>query len=434
MEQIPGRKNPTWLTIPFLSIILLATVCLAAPSWLGSAAVEEGVSIVDNPDRSIHGETTLEPEQMWRIGGDDDPSGILLGQTIDVVVDEEDVSFILDATMSTVLVVAPDGTVLRTIGREGDGPGEFRGVMEMEFLPDGSLGVMELMPSKLVTIDREGIPTSNWRLGGEGENVGMSHMRHMEASGGGLVVGMISTRFDEGKVTITDSLDRYGEDGLPTVTFLASSREQSGGAIRLSIGGGDDFAGNFTTLPDGRIVVFQKAHEYKLEIFEPGGSLQRVIRRDYEPVRRADEDIEEAREQAAEMSARYGGSGDDDVEEFERDISQVVARADGELWVLSSRGVRDCPPDHLGIFDVFDADGRYTRTLRLAADYDPENDRFQIVGDRLFVFKQAQNAPDRSYSGGGGNMMVVIAGGNSDEEEEDDEEPMPFEVICYRLP
>nr|MBC8426666.1 hypothetical protein [bacterium] len=227
-------------------------------------------------------------------------------------------------------------------------------------------------------------------------------------------------------------LGRYGADGAQLTEILETSREQSGGAISLTIGGDDDFAGNFTVLPDERVVVYQKAQEYKLEIFAPDGSPQRIIRRDYDSLRRTDEDLEEARELAAELAARFGGDDDDGVQEYEQDISRVVARADGELWVLSSRGLRGCPAGHLGVFDVFDPDGRFVRTLRIAADFDPDDDRFLVVGDRLYVFKQALNAPDRNFSGGGGAMVMVVAG--REEDEDDGEEPMPFEVICYRLP
>ena len=32
-----------------------------------------------------------------------------------------------------------------------------------------------------------------------------------------------------------------------------------------------------------------------------------------------------------------------DIDEYERDVQDVVARPDGELWLLSGRGVRHCP-------------------------------------------------------------------------------------------
>jgi hypothetical protein len=264
----------------------------------------------------------------------------------------------------------------------------------------------------------------------------MNHIRHMEGSVGGLVVGLVSTRFEDGKVTITNRLGAIDEAGSQVATFLETSTEQSGGAVSISIGGGDDFAGNFTTTDDGHVVVFQKAQEYKLEVYGREG-LERIIRRDFERVRVNDEDLAAAREQAEALRARFGDGAGGDVPEFVRDISQVVARPNGELWVLSSRGALDCPASHVGRFDVFDSDGRYVRNARIAADYDPEHDNFQIIGDRLFVYKEAQNAPDRSYSdgggGGGAGMTMMIVSGGADDEEEDEREPMPYEVICYRL-
>ncbi|MDX2475183.1 MAG: hypothetical protein QNL91_15920 [Candidatus Krumholzibacteria bacterium] len=124
-----------------------------------------------------------------------------------------------------------------------------------------------------------------------------------------------------------------------------------------------------------------------------------------------------------------------EIEEMARDISAVIARPNGELWVMNSRGERECPAGHIGIFDVFDTQGRFVRTLRREADYSPDDDQYLIRGNHLYVLKEAQNAPDRTFSGGGGNMMMVMSsGGGGEEEEDDDEEPRPYEVICYELP
>ena len=424
------------LVLP-LAILTQAATVAAAPTWLGFETEEEGVLTVMNPDAPmIDAPRVMTPEPLWRIGGDDDPQDTLLGLVTDTDVDEDGNAYVLDATLSTVLVVAEDGTILRTVGREGEGPGEFTSGQELELLPDGGVVVMELMPGRLVVMDREGVPVSGWRLGGDGLQNGMLHMRHMETAGDGLAIGLISTRFDEGSVTIVNRLARLDASGKFDVTYREVSEEQSGGSISLTIGGEDDFMGNFTVDSTGRVVVFRRAHAYELEFYGDDGSLQRILRRDYEPLRRTDEDLEEAREQLEAMHERFGGVDfDTEVEEFEDDIQDVVARPGGEIWVLSGRGVRGCPEGHLGDFDVFDADGRFVRTARIAADYDPRYDLYQFVDDRLFIYKEAQNAPDRTFAGGGGDntMMMIVAGGGSDDDEDDDREPQPYEVICYRL-
>ncbi len=135
------------------------------------------------------------------------------------------------------------------------------------------------------------------------------------------------------------------------------------------------------------------------------------------------------------MRERFGGNMEMEIEEMARDIGEVIARPNGEFWVMSSRGERECPDGHIGIFDVFDAKGRFVHTLRLEADYNADDDQYLIRGNHLYVLKEAQNAPDRTFSGGGGNMMMVVSsGGSSDEDEDEDEEPRPYEVICYELP
>ena len=395
------RFRPAMLFALPLAVIALAAATPAALSWLGHEAEEDGVTAVMNPAAPVQpAESVVTPEPLWRIGGDDDPAGTLLGLITDVDVDEDGVAYILDSTLSTVLAVDPAGEILHTAGREGDGPGEFRSGQELELLPGGLLGVMELLPSRLVVMERDGRPATGWRMGGDGVQEVMSHIRRMECSGGDLVVGLVDTRFNEGKATVAHRLARFGADGETGVTYLESSSEQSGSSITLSLAGGDDFTDNFTTTTDGRVVVYRRAHEYKLEIYGTDGALRRIVRRVYEPLRRTDEDLEEAREMARSLRARFGGAGGDDS------------------------------------FDVFDAEGRFDRAARLVVDYDPEYDNYQFVGERLFVFKEAQNAPDRTFSSGGGGastMMVVMSGRNEDEEEEDEREPRPYEVICYRL-
>ncbi len=426
-------QSPRSRLVLLLASIALAATCAAAPSWLGFETQENGIPVVMNPAVPMDdGLQVLAPEPMWRIGGDDDPAGTLLGLITDADVDDEGNAYVLDATLSTVLVIGEDGTILRTVGREGEGPGEFRSGQELELLPDGLVGVMELMPGRLVVLDREGIPASGWRLGGDGLQTGMLHMRHMETAGDALVVGLISTRFGDGAVTTVNRLARLDATGEFGATYLETSEEQSGGSISLSIGGDNDFAGNFIAASDGRVVVYRRSHAYELEFYGDDGALQRILRREYEPLRRTDEDLEQAREMEASLRERFGTERE--IEEYELVVRNVVARPDGEIWVLSGRGRRACPAGHLGDFDVFDADGRFVRTARIAADYDPDHDNYQIVGDRLFVYKEAQNAPDRSFTGGGGgsSMMMVMVTGN-DDDDEDDREPEPYEVICYRL-
>jgi len=174
-----------------------------------------------------------------------------------------------------------------------------------------------------------------------------------------------------------------------------------------------------------------------LQVYGADGAQQQMIRRQYTSIRRPDAELEAAREQAERMSEQFGGDMEIEVQEMADDISGVIARPGGELWVANSQGSRDSDEQAIGWFDVYDTGGRYVHRLRIEEDYDPESDSYVLYGDRLFVFKEAQNAPPRTSTmggGGGGATMVMMVGGNPGAEEDEDEEALPYEVICYRLP
>jgi hypothetical protein len=416
-----------------VSVVLLAAVSLAAPSWNGSMGEEDGWPVTMNPATPMGADEVIQPEQMWRIGGDDED--VLFGLIDDALVDEAGNTYLLDSVLSSIYVVDAAGEITRTIGGEGDGPGEFRFAQELIFLPNGDVGIMEMMPGKIVVVDREGTPRPSFALGEGGQGL-MNHLQHIDANGDAVLIGKVVTTFGEGSATTNYTLSSYDAEGSEQAVLMENKEVQSGGNISLNIGGGDnEFTSNFTLCPDGRVVVFQKAKEYRLDVFDAAGAQQGIIRRDYKSVRRSDKSLAAAHKQAEEMRERFGGNLEMEVEEYARDISDVIARPDGEIWVVNSQGDKECPEQSLGLFDVFDESGRYSRRVRIEADYDSERDNFCLIDDRLYIFKEAQKAPPRSStSGGGGMMIMMVSGSSASEDEDEDEEVMPYEVICYRLP
>jgi hypothetical protein len=78
------------------------------------------------------------------------------------------------------------------------------------------------------------------------------------------------------------------------------------------------------------------------------------------------------------------------------------------------------PEGAIGVFDVFDRDGRYVRQLTLMGEGDPLDDGIFILGDRVFVITDLLDAD------------LATHGGKKGEEAEMDEAE-PIEVICYSL-
>lgn len=436
MKSVEKNRGPwSMCLLLVMAVTLLASSVSSAPTWGGSLGEENGWPLVMNPATPMEAEEVIKPVQQWRIGGDEED--VLFGLIEDALVDEDDNIFLLDTVLNTVYMVNSEGEIVKNLGGEGDGPGEFRFAREMVFLPDGTLGIMEMMPGKIVVVDLEGNPHPSFALADGGQGM-MYHMQHVDANSDVVLIGKVVTAFGEGSATTDYTLSSYNGDGLELATLFEHQEKQSGGNISLSLGGGDnDFTSKFTVCEDGRVIVYSNTKEYKLEVLDAMGTKKHIIRRDYETIRRSDEELDASRRQAEQMRKRFGGDMEMAIEEFADDISDVIARPGGDIWVANSQGSKDCPEQSIGIFDVFDKDGKYTKRVRIEADYNPERDRFKFCDDMLFVFKEAQKAPDRTSTmggGGGGMMIMMVSGGGGSDEEDEDEEAMPYEVICYRLP
>lgn len=429
----PNRpENATLGVLLAAALTLTAVTGLAAPVWQGHRDQEDGVLTVYNPATPLDEPSVIKPEPQWRLGAEDDEAETLFGLITDARRTTDGTTYLLDAVLSTVYEVDPAGEVRRTLGREGDGPGEFRNALSLALLPGRSVGVVERMPSHMVVFGPDGLSRPSVELGdGEG---GRSHVQRLEIAGDRMLMSMFSTRFNAGKAEIRTLLGCFDLSGKLLHKVLHTFEEQSGGSISISSGEDNDFSNNWTLGSAGQIVVYRRTSQYLIEVFAPDGTPRQRIRRRYTSVRLPDAEIAAQREQRERMRERFGASVEADIEEMARDIDDVVARRNGEIWVLSSRGVRDCPPGSIGVFDVFDDQGRFVRQTWIEADYSPDDDQFLIRDDYLYVLKEAQNAPDRTFSGGGGMMMVQMSSGGGNDDDDDAAEQRPYEVICYALP
>ena len=412
-----------------LAALVLAAPAPRADAWRGEERREDGVPLLANPAAPMAAPRTVEPQLLWRIGGDDETDPVL-GLVLSIAVDEDGNAYLLDSQLNEIHVVSPAGEILRTIGHEGEGPGEFAMPMGLFLLPDGSLGVHQPMPARVAVLDRDGEGRSDFRLPGAGDG-GMRRVMEARGAGDRVLMALMRPTFETGKLILDRSLVALDAEGalLATLYAVREEQEMTGGGIALRAGGGEeDFVRRWSPLPDGGVLVAPFWSRYRILDIGPDGGTRRIIEREYEPVRRSREEMDELREQFAE-----GLTGvDPEIPEIERAIERVVARPGGGFWVLSSQGLRDRETGTLGVFEVYDAGGRYERTLSIATDYDPDRDRWLVDGDRLFVIKEGLAMPPLTRTSG--NQTMVMRMGNASSDEDEDGEPEPLAIHCYRLP
>ena len=240
---------------------LCTALLLAALTTVPAAAQDrnEDVPVVTNPATPPGGVRTVELEEIWRLGGDD--SDVLLGLPTGLGWDAAGRVYVLDAQLNQVHVVAPDGAVLETRFREGDGPGEIRNPSDLVVWPDGSLGVVQEFPGQIVRLAADGSPGAILHPGGPTDEGGWGVLMTGAARGaqGVVVCGQMTKQDDAGQPQQRRYLAGFdGEGHLESVMLeeTAAPRDRTGPPAET------DMLRPYMTAwdvgPDGRTVTYER--------------------------------------------------------------------------------------------------------------------------------------------------------------------------------
>ncbi len=128
--------------------LLLASLaaCADVPSEQTIVSDSAGIRVVSNPAPDTPLDWTFTPTVT--LGGEEDgPQSFFSVSERTVGVDAAGRIYVLDTDGHRLLVFAGDGTHLRTLGREGEGPGEIAWPIRLNVKPDGTA----LIKNKSVT-------------------------------------------------------------------------------------------------------------------------------------------------------------------------------------------------------------------------------------------------------------------------------------------
>jgi len=156
-----------------------AILCL--PCLLGSdlsAAVSpqaietvDGVRIVHNQKGGVWGANPKLAIELVRTIGDvdTDDENLAFDSPVDMAVDEAGNIFILDSGNQRIQVFGPDGKYVRTIGRRGQGPGEFASLNSIAVDRKGNFHVLDDAQKRIQVFTPQGevlktIPVAKFRL------------------------------------------------------------------------------------------------------------------------------------------------------------------------------------------------------------------------------------------------------------------------------
>lgn len=410
------------MRLPLL-FLFMAFIFAVMPLRAAEVEVGDGVPHVKNTAQPLEGTETLRLEELWRAGGEDDD--IIFGSIVAVTTDEQRNVYLLDAQLSHVQVYGPEGNFLKTLSREGEGPGEIRRADDLLLLPDGTIGVVHFFSGKVVRFDREGIPKSTLIPGGtDPTQGGLRSLRNLRYRGGNLVgCGGLMAGEPGGPVKRIEYLASFETTGVERIRYLQKMTETEFGRQEFieknSYFASDDL---WALGPDGRVYAAADRDRYAIYVYSPEGTLHRVIEREYKPRKRTQEEKDRVIEGVVMIINGERVQPKAEIENYSACISGLWVQDDGTLWVQNGHGAHDQPEGILATYDVFDEDGHYVKQVQLACEGNAREDGvFYLGGDRLILSRGMRGSWLGMFGGTSGN-------------DEEDEGPPPSEVICYGIP
>ena len=372
---------------------------------LAMATVAPVPAFAAHPSESASRET-IALREAWRAGADDDD--LFFGDIQQVIADADGNLLLVDKQRCCIEVFAVDGTHLRTLSREGEGPGEVRGPYGACVLPDGGIAMPQRFAGKVVVIEPDGSPREVWDLFEHYYTVNTV----MSGGGGLLVAGQYNEPLSDGQVQHF-VLAGHDLDGRRRCVYVEKTNTLNYHPLNL------DEAGSYCARqrrcaigPDGRVYAATSRNEYRIEVFRPDGSADGVVTRAFEPWSRTAAERDRNRAILEDDVRNIDLPKEFTVEANEPAIDYLHVDAAGRLWVQHGRSWRGRDPGVLVVFDVFDPTGRLEREVELRGPGDLADDLVWILDDGRFVLVVGgvggQRAVDEEFDDGEPVQVVML--------------------------
>jgi len=127
-------KKPDFMILLFALFVLFGTLF---PAGMG------GERIVRNPSEPLFGEIPFDLEEDLVLGSESDDQ-YMFYRIWDIKTDAENNIFVLDSGATRIQKYDKNGKLVQTIGRQGQGPGEFQRPVELRLDKKGNLYVLEM--------------------------------------------------------------------------------------------------------------------------------------------------------------------------------------------------------------------------------------------------------------------------------------------------
>jgi len=210
--------------------------------WKGAIEEENGVTVIKNQKEPLYGEIKFELEEDLSIGSEEDENYFFY-RAWHMAVDKKGNIYVVDRSNTRIQVFDKEGQYLRTIGRKGQGPGEFHSPQNV-FVNDqnGEIYVPDFRSIKVFTSNGDYLRTIPLE----------SYNRSYCISSGGAIIGDVSKlTFDENNIIKT-------RKHFASLRFI-NSTDGSETAIA-------SYPDQLSKIIEGRVAGFHHGYEHRFQM------------------------------------------------------------------------------------------------------------------------------------------------------------------------
>ena len=337
-------KNLKLLAVISLTFLLALSYCGKQKSdWQGEIYESDGVQIIRNPKKPMYEKDVLDLELELSLGGKDVQKEEYMFTNIkEMCVDDNENIYILDPNQKSIKKFNRRGEFLHTIGRSGQGPGEYGWPWDICLFSD-RLAVLDLIKRRIIFYSLEGEYIEHISTFKKGQPIDFKMNSNQEFMVYALTHGEKSiyelSRFDAdfGKLDVIDSFEREKipllESLAPTIHWCLTQKDE---------------------------VIWGFSDRYEIKIRNAQGQLTTRILRNYDPV-----PVDE-QEYAEQIERKFGGKApgpqfQQRLPKFHPAFHSILSDDKGRIYI----GVFDQEEDSLSTYDILDAEGRYLAKINL---------------------------------------------------------------------
>lgn len=349
------RKALLLFLVPAL---FLASACSKKPESEASVEVIDGIEHIYNTATPLHPGRSVAFVEELAIGGEEYD---MLFRPQRFTVDQNENICIADFQDQSVKVFDPNGEYIHSIGRKGEGPGEFSYIGQMAVLPDGKLWVTDGMTRRLSLFDSEGkyLESYHWKQG-----FGRFHY----ATDSACLLGMYTFEGDkplENRRLFVKEFDFQGNEIRSFGEFKVEdskvyTEKMEGGATMWAVAPPFSPQSIFGADSVRKYLYHCINDEYKIEVLDEEGKVIRRFDRPYKPLPFTNKDAEE-------FLDRYERGRSEGLKKMARELpmpkvktvtSRMLVDDERRLWV-ETHEKKEEEDRVFTAYDIFNPEGYY---------------------------------------------------------------------------